>query len=536
MSEAATTPLLSIENLSIRFGKDAVVQDLSLQIRTGEKLGLVGESGSGKSVTALSILRLVEAASYQGAIRFEGEDLLQRSERQMRSLRGRSIAMIFQEPMTSLNPLYTVGNQVAEVLTTHEQISPRLAWDRAVQLLDRTGIPEPARRAQAYPHELSGGQRQRAMIAMALACRPSLLIADEPTTALDVTIQWQVLELLDELQREFGMAVLFITHDLNLARRFTDRVGVMEQGRLVETGPAEQVLTQPTHPYTQRLVDSRPQREVQPLPAGAPVVLTARKLRVDFSVRTGLFARRAFRAVADVELALAKGETLGVVGESGSGKTTLAMALLALQALTAGEVHLGEQRVDNASRHDLVGMRRRIQVVFQDPFASLSPRRTVEQIVGEGLEVHEPQLDATARREAVLAMLAETGLTPHAVPGLLGRYPHEFSGGQRQRIAVARAMILRPEVLVLDEPTSALDATVQRQVLSLLGRLQQTHGTSYILISHDLAVIRAMSHRIMVMKDGAVVEQDETQALFERPQSGYTIELIRAAGLAAAAA
>ncbi len=523
--------LLSIENLSIRFGETKVVHDLSLDIAKGEKVGLVGESGSGKSVTALSVLGLVEGATCEGAIRLDGDNLLERSERQMRAVRGKSVAMIFQEPMTSLNPLYTVGNQVAEVLTTHEMVGPAQAWSRAVELLDRTGIPEPARRAQAYPHQLSGGQRQRAMIAMALACRPSLLIADEPTTALDVTIQAQVLELLDELQREFGMAMLFITHDLNLARRYTDRVGVMERGTLVESGPSAEVLTHPKHPYTRRLVDSRPVREVQALPADAPPLMVAHKARVEFGVRAGWLRRRVFVAVDDVDLVLVRGETLGIVGESGSGKTTLAMALLALQPLAGGEVLLGPQRVDTASRRELVALRQRIQVVFQDPFASLSPRRTVEQIVGEGLEVHQPQLSAAARREAVVAMLAETGLTQEMVPGLLGRYPHEFSGGQRQRIAVARAMIVRPEVLVLDEPTSALDATVQRQVLVLLTRLQQSHGTSYVLISHDLAVIRAMSHRIMVMKDGAVVEQADAQALFERPGTRYTRELIRAAGL-----
>ena len=531
MMDAAVPPLLAIDSLSINFGDSRVVDGLSLEIGAGEKLGLVGESGSGKSVTALSILRLVEGARYEGAIRFKGEDLLQFSPRQMQAVRGRSVAMIFQEPMTSLNPLYTIGDQVAEVLTTHEALTPRAAYARAVELLGKTGIPEPARRARAFAHQLSGGQRQRAMIAMALACRPSLLIADEPTTALDVTIQAQVLELLDELQREFGMAVLFITHDLNLARRFTSRVGVMAHGVLVEIGATEDVLTRPTHPYTQRLVDSRPQREVQPLASEAAVLLTGEKLRVNFRVASaGFFRRRRFTAVDDANLTLARGETLGIVGESGSGKTTLAMALLALQPLAAGEVRLQGERVDNARSSALVGIRKRIQVVFQDPFASLSPRRTVEQIVGEGLEVHAPELDRAARHVAIVTMLSEVGLAEGSLPGLLGRYPHEFSGGQRQRIAVARAMIVRPEVLVLDEPTSALDATVQRQVLTLLARLQQSYGTSYLLISHDLTVIRAMSHRIMVMKDGRVVELAETEALFESPQSDYTRALIRAAG------
>jgi len=532
MTNAEAPPLLAIEDLSIHFGANRVVDRLSLEIRAGEKLGLVGESGSGKSVSALSILRLVEGARYEGAIRFKGEDLLRHSPRQMQALRGRSIAMIFQEPMTSLNPLYTVGDQVAEVLTTHEALTPRAAQARAVELLGKTGIPGPARRAQAYAHQLSGGQRQRVMIAMALACRPSLLIADEPTTALDVTIQAQVLELLDELQREFQMAVLFITHDLNLARRFTSRVGVMERGVLVEIGATEEVLTRPQHAYTKRLVDSRPQREVQALADGRQPVLTGDGLSVEFRFRTpGRFRRLRFKAVAEASLTLARGETLGIVGESGSGKTTLAMALLALQPLAAGEVRLNGERVDNAGRRALVGLRKRIQVVFQDPFASLSPRRTVEQIVGEGLEVHAPELDSAARHAAVVAILAEVGLAESGVPGLLGRYPHEFSGGQRQRIAVARAMIVRPEVLVLDEPTSALDATVQRQVLSLLSRLQQSYGTSYVFISHDLTVMRAMSHRVMVMKDGQVIEQAETEALFKSPQTSYTRALMRAAAL-----
>jgi len=530
---AAAAPLLSIDRLSIDFGPHRVVHDLSLDIHAGEKVGLVGESGSGKSVTALSLLRLVAGASYEGAIRFRGDDLLGYTPRRMQALRGSSIAMIFQEPMTSLDPLYTVGDQVAEVLTTHEKITRRTAFARAVELLGKTGIPEPSRRANAFPHQLSGGQRQRAMIAMALACRPSLLIADEPTTALDVTIQAQVLELLDDLQREYQMAVLFITHDLDLARRFTSRIGVLERGVLVESGATATVLTAPVHPYTRRLVDSRPRRDVEPLGGDPTPILSADALSVDFAVRRpGSFRRQRFAAVADASLRLARGETLGVVGESGSGKTTLALALIALQPLAAGEVRLGGERVDNAGRRALVGLRKRIQIVFHDPFASLSPRRTVEQIVGEGLEVHAPEIDRAGRRAAIVAMLAEVGLEDSAIPGLLSRYPHEFSGGQRQRIAVARAMIVRPEVLVLDEPTSALDATVQQQVLVLLTRLQKTHGTSYVFISHDLAVIRAMSHRIMVMKDGRIVEEAESEALFEHPQTEYTRVLMRSAALA----
>jgi microcin C transport system ATP-binding protein len=531
-SQSSTNSLLSIENLSIWFGASRVVSDLSLQIRKGEKFGLVGESGSGKSVTALSILKLVDGAHYGGAIRFDGQELLTASERQMRGLRGSRIAMIFQEPMTSLNPLYPIGDQVAEVITTHEAVSRHVAFARAIELLRTTGISEPDQRARAFPHQLSGGQRQRAMISMALACRPDLLIADEPTTALDVTIQAQVLALLDDLQCEYGMAVLFITHDLNLARRFTSRVGVMERGALVETGPTEQVLTHPAHPYTKHLVDSRPTREVLPVEANARNVLSGRGIRVEFRTRGDFLRSRRFTAVSDVNLDLACAETLGVVGESGSGKTTLGMALLALQPLTAGEVRLEGKRIDNARREILANARRKIQVVFQDPFASLSPRRTVEQIVGEGLEEHFPKLDKPQRTTRVKAALAEVGLREDEIPELLGRYPHEFSGGQRQRIAIARAMVIEPEVLILDEPTSALDASVQRQILSLLNHLQRKFGTSFVLISHDLAVIRAMAHRIAVMKDGAIVEEAETQALFTTPAMDYTRKLIRAAGLA----
>jgi microcin C transport system ATP-binding protein len=368
---------------------------------------------------------------------------------------------------------------------------------------------------------------------MALACRPKLLIADEPTTALDVTIQAQILALLDDLQRELGMALLFITHDLNLVRRFTHRVGVMERGRLVETGPTAEVFAQPRHPYTQRLLASRPQRVVPPVPADAPVLMDGRGIDVTFPIPLGWLRKRDFVAVRQATLALKRGETLGIVGESGSGKTTLGMALLALQPIAAGEVSLGGERIDDAPRETLRRMRRRMQVVFQDPFASLSPRMTVGQIVGEGLALHRPELGAAEREAAVLEMLDEVGLSErHGVAMVLQRYPHEFSGGQRQRIAIARAVVLRPELLVLDEPTSALDVSVQQQVLRLLADLQQRYGMSYVFISHDLAVVRAMSHRVMVMKDGRVVEEGEAQALFAAPREAYTRELLAAAHLA----
>jgi microcin C transport system ATP-binding protein len=529
----AAKPLLELTALTVRFETSTVVDDVSFSIEPGEKFALVGESGSGKSITALSVLRLVDSATTTGAIRFGGEDLVAKSEREMRGVRGARIGMIFQEPMTALNPLYTVGNQIGEVLELHQAVRPNAARARAIELLARTGIPEPERRIDSYPHQLSGGQRQRAMIAMALACKPELLICDEPTTALDVTIQAQILSLLDELQAEMGMALLFITHDLNLVRRFTHRVGVMERGKLVEVGETDRVFTSPQHPYTKRLLASRPQRVVQPVPADAPQLLEGRSVGVAFPVRAGWFRRTDFYAVRDATLSLRRGETLGIVGESGSGKTTLGMALLALQSLAVGEVRLDGERIDNADRDTLRRMRRRLQVVFQDPFASLSPRMTIGQIVGEGLALHRPELSTDERQKLVLAMLDEVGLSErHGVAHVLQRYPHEFSGGQRQRIAIARAVVLQPEVLVLDEPTSALDVSVQQQVLQLLGDLQAHHGLAYVFISHDLAVVRAMSHRVMVMQDGRVVEEGEAEALFAAPRDAYTRELLAAAHLA----
>jgi len=525
--------LLEIDKLTVRFGASTVVDQVSFSIAAGEKFALVGESGSGKSITALSVLRLVDAASSSGAIRFDGEDLMQKSEREMRGIRGARIGMIFQEPMTALNPLYTVGNQIVEVLALHEALRPNAARARAVELLHRTGIPDPEAKVDAYPHQLSGGQRQRAMIAMALACKPQLLICDEPTTALDVTIQAQILALLDELQRDMGMALLFITHDLNLVRRFTHRVGVMERGRLMESGNTTEVFDQPRHPYTQRLLASRPQRVVQPVADGAALLIDAHDVQVRFPIPQGWFRKRWFEAVRNATLQLKRGETLGIVGESGSGKTTLGMALLALQDIASGVVRLDGQRIDNADRTVLRAMRRRMQVVFQDPFAALSPRLTVGQIVGEGLALHRPELSTAERDALVLQMLDEVGLNERSgVAQVLQRYPHEFSGGQRQRIAIARAVVLRPEVLVLDEPTSALDVSVQQQVLALLAELQRHYGLSYLFISHDLAVVRAMSHRVLVMKDGDVVEQGEAQALFDAPQQAYTRELLAAAHLA----
>jgi microcin C transport system ATP-binding protein len=529
MAQSASIPLLEIQNLSIDFGGKRVVDDISLSINAGEKVGLVGESGSGKSVTALAVLRLLDAATYHGAIRFGGDSILTQSERWMRGLRGRDIAMIFQEPMTALDPLYTVGSQIGEVLEVHEGLRSNAARTRSIDLLRRTGIPEPERRVDAFPHQLSGGQRQRAMIAMALACRPKLLIADEPTTALDATVQAQILALLDDLQREFGMAILFITHDLALVRRFTHRVGVMERGKLVESGPTETVFTQPQHPYTIRLLNSRAERQVTALSPEAATVLEARDVAVTFLRSEGWFRHSTFNAVGGVSLQLRAGETVGIVGESGSGKTTLGMVLLGLQPMTAGDVLIDGQSMSGADRERLRRFRRRIQVVFQDPFASLNPRMTVGQILEEGLAWHMPQLTPTERRQRVLAALAEVGLGES--PGqedILERYPHQFSGGQRQRIAIARAIVIEPEILVLDEPTSALDVSVQKQVLALLATLQQRHHMSYIFISHDLSVIRAVAHRMIVMKDGVVVEQGDCETVLRNPQMPYTRTLLQA--------
>jgi microcin C transport system ATP-binding protein len=530
---SADTPLLEIDRLRVSFGDTVAVNDVSLAIARGERVALVGESGSGKSVTALSILRLVQDAQLSGAIRFNGEDLLAKSEREMRGLRGSDIAMIFQEPMTALNPLYSIGEQIAETIVLHDGVSSSEARKRAVELLGRTGIPEPGKRVNSYPHQLSGGQRQRAMIAMALACRPRLLLADEPTTALDVTIRAQIVELLLELQRDEaqkrGMAVLLITHDLNLVRHFAHRVAVMEKGVLVESGPVEQLFAAPQHPYTQRLLQSRPQRAVVPVLPIAPVLLDARDVSVDFKTKlpgfAGWFGAGRFRAVDAASVSVRQGETLGIVGESGSGKSTLAMALLGLQRTVHGDIEFEGKPLASFRGRERTVLRSHMQVVFQDPFSSLSPRQTIERIVGEGLALHRPQLDAAGRREKVLTVLREVGLDRTA----LYRYPHEFSGGQRQRIAIARALVLEPRILILDEPTSALDVSIQQQVLKLLAGLQQKYNLGFVFISHDLAVIGAMAHRVAVMKDGSIVESGDVEKIFASPAHPYTRKLLEAA-------
>ncbi|MBU9125415.1 dipeptide ABC transporter ATP-binding protein [Burkholderia multivorans] len=524
--------LLSLEHLNVRFGDTVAVDDVTFAIGRGERVALVGESGSGKSVTALSILRLLRDADVRGTIRFAGQDLGAKSEREMRALRGADIAMIFQEPMTALNPLYTIGAQIAETIVLHDGVSAAEARKRAIALLARTGIAEPDRRVDSYAHQLSGGQRQRAMIAMALACRPRLLLADEPTTALDVTIRAQIVDLLLELQREEaekrGMAILLITHDLNLVRRFAERVAVMERGRLVESGPVERIFAEPQHPYTQRLLNSRPQRAVAPVMPIAPVLLDARHVSVQFARKrpglAGWFGTTPVTAVSDVSVSVRQGETLGIVGESGSGKSTLAMALLGLQKTVHGDIEFQGRALSTYRGREQTALRANMQVVFQDPFSSLSPRHTIERIVGEGLELHRPDLTPDARRAKSVAVLREVGLDRT----VLHRYPHEFSGGQRQRIAIARALVLEPRVLILDEPTSALDVSIQQQVLKLLANLQQKYNLGYVFISHDLEVIGAMAHRVAVMQGGMIVESGDVEQIFARPSHPYTQKLLKA--------
>jgi microcin C transport system ATP-binding protein len=531
-----TPPLLDVRGLRVAFNGQEVVHGIDFSVAAGEKLALVGESGSGKTVSALSLLRLVQGAEVSGQAVLGGDNLLALSEHRLRGVRGDQVAVIFQEPMTALNPLYSVGEQITEVLQLKKGLTASQARAASIELLASTGIPEPARRAGAFPHQLSGGQRQRAMIAMALASAPRLLIADEPTTALDVTVRAQILDLLSDLQRQHGMAVLLITHDLPLVRRFADRVAVMEHGHLVEQGPVAQVYAAPQHAYTQRLLASEARRDVvEPVASDAEPVLQAKGLRVSYPVPLpglrGWFRKGQFTALHGADFHIAPGTTLGVVGESGSGKSTLALAALGLLP------HQGSLRVAGTDwalalkAGQTRALRQRVQVVFQDPFSSLSPRLTVEQIVGEGLTVHEPGLDAQARRERVQAALAEVGLVqdPRQADDWLQRYPHEFSGGQRQRLAIARALIVKPDLLVLDEPTSALDVTVQQQVLALLQRLQRERGLSYLLITHDVSVIRAMAHTVIVLKDGLVMEHGDLEQVLMRPRHAYTQALVKAA-------
>ncbi len=511
-----------------------MVHGINFAVKAGERVALVGESGSGKTVTALSLLRLALNAQLSGSAKFFGEqtvDLLQIPEQQLRALRGRDIAMIFQEPMTALNPLFTIGNQIVEVLEQKQAVAGVDVANTAIKLIASTGITDPERCAKSYPHQLSGGQRQRAMIAMALACQPKLLLADEPTTALDVSLRLQILELLSDLQKQNGMAVMLITHDLNLVRKFADRIIVMEGGHIVEQGNVSEVFANPQHAYTRKLLDSKPVRDVfesQTVGTQQPII-HAKDMSVSYPTPMagikGWFKKGEFAAVKHANFELLPGQTLGVIGESGSGKTTLALAALGLQAFT-GQFQVNGQNWGQGKAQDK-GLRKVVQVVFQDPFSSLSPRMTISELVGEGLLVHAPELNQAQRQAKVRQALDEVGLSEAQFPNLLSRYPHEFSGGQRQRIAIARALIVEPQILVLDEPTSALDVTIQKQVLQLLQRLQRERGLSYLLITHDIDVIRAMAHHVLVMRYGEIVESGSIDQIMQQPKHDYTALLVQ---------
>lgn len=525
-------PLIRVENLSVAFQSEKeeimAVRDVSLDIYPGQTVALVGESGSGKSVTAHSILRLLPypiASHPSGRILYKGEDLLTAKLKRLRQVRGNRISMIFQEPMSSLNPLHTVERQINEVLFLHKGLDKKAARARTIELLELVGIPEPAKRLTAYPHELSGGQRQRVMIAMALANEPELLIADEPTTALDVTVQLKILELLRSLQERLGMALLLISHDLNLVRKIAHRVCVMYQGRVVEENECAELFDAPQHEYTRQLLAADPSGDPVKADQNAPIILRAEQLRVWFPIKKGVFKKTVdhIKAVTDVSFSLRSGHTLGIVGESGSGKTTLGMAILRLVD-SQGLIESNGQRLDGMSQEAFRPLRRQIQVVFQDPFGSLSPRMSVSQIISEGLEIHRMGTPEE-REQMVIEALREVGLDPES----RHRYPHEFSGGQRQRIAIARALVLKPSLILLDEPTSALDRTVQSQVVELLRELQRKYGLSYLFISHDLAVVRALSHELMVVRQGEIVEQGPARQIFASPQHEYTRQLLEAA-------
>jgi len=518
------TRILEVSDLTVSFGAQRVVDSVSFTLSAGETLALVGESGSGKSLTALSLLQLLPpGAACAGSVTLDGQPMLGAGPAALQQARGGTAGIVFQEPMTSLNPLHRIGRQVAEAMALH---GARPARGRMEALLAEVGFPDAAQRLDAFPHQLSGGQRQRVMIAMALANNPRLLIADEPTTALDVTIQAQILDLLAQERARRGLALLLISHDLNVVRRVADRVCVMKDGRIVEAGRVAEVFARPQHPYTRMLIAAEPSGQPRPVPAGAPEVARAEGLGVTFTVRRGLLRRAAggVRAVDGVGLHIREGETLGLVGESGSGKSTIGLALLRMQPATGRIVVLGRD-ITALSQSALRPLRRRMGIVFQDPYGSLSPRMSMGEIVGEGLQVHEPALPRAAREARVLEALREVGLPVDAA----GRYPHEFSGGQRQRVAIARAMVLQPRLVVLDEPTSALDRSVQAGIVDLLRGLQDRHGLAYLFISHDLSVVRALAHRVMVLRAGRVVEEGEAAAVFAAPRDPYTMALMAAA-------
>jgi microcin C transport system ATP-binding protein len=523
------TALLEVQNLNVGFRQDGAVthavRGVSFTVNRGEVVALVGESGSGKSVSALSTVSLLgDSAEVTGSVKYDGQELIGADERLLRQVRGNDISFIFQEPMSSLNPLHTIEKQLAESLALHQGIIGAQARVRVLELLEKVGIRDAESRLGSYPHQLSGGQRQRVMVAMALGNKPDILIADEPTTALDVTIQAQILDLLKDLKDAEGMGLLFITHDLAIVRRIADRVFVMQQGEVVESGPTAELFANPQHPYTIKLLSAEPSGQPLPVAENAPVVVETDKLKIWFPIYGGLLRRTVdhVKAVNASSMSVRAGETLGIVGESGSGKTTMALAIMRLIASEGGITYNG-QDIRSWSTKQLRHLRKDMQIVFQDPFGSLSPRMTCAQIISEGLTIHKIDPDRN-QRDLVAEVMAETGLDPST----MDRYPHEFSGGQRQRIAIARAMVLRPKLLVLDEPTSALDMTVQVQIVELLRDLQQKYGLAYLFISHDLKVIRAMSHNVIVMKQGDVIEQGTATDLFENPQTEYTRQLLQA--------
>ncbi|TAU80559.1 ABC transporter ATP-binding protein [Rhizobium leguminosarum] len=529
------TPIIDARNVAVNFkvedGMVEAVKDVSFQLYRGETIAIVGESGSGKSVTARTVMGLLSkraVVSEKSTVAYDGSNILKFSERARRKLRGDRISMIFQEPMSSLNPIYTIGSQIVEAIRVHRRISKRDAQKRALELLEHVQIPDPAARLMQYPHQLSGGQRQRVMIAMALANDPDVLIADEPTTALDVTVQAQILNLIRNLQKELGMAVILITHDLTVVRQFSDYVYVMQYGEVREHNTTEALFANPQDTYTKHLLASEPRGQANPLPEGSDVILDAKGVRVSFMMRHGTFLKPAMRelvAVDSLDLTLRRHETLGLVGESGSGKTTFGQAILRLNTPDSGEIHFDHQPIHGLSRAEMRPLRARMQVVFQDPFSSLNPRMTIGQIIEEGLVVNRLGATKAERQDRVREALIAAGMPGH----ILSRFPHEFSGGQRQRIAIARAIALEPEFILLDEPTSALDLSVQAQIIELLRKLQDERGLSYLFISHDLKVVRALCHRVIVMQHGKIVEEGPVNEVLTHPKTAYTERLVKAA-------